>query len=499
MLSGRMHWLMVGLALLVSANGFTTKSMGQMPPGGLPGGMRSPDAPMSMSFPGPAPGEVVYAGAQGAASCDNGGCGCGGMCGDPCGGACGGSCGCGCGTGPLRQLLSRGGGCGMCGGAGCGACGGMGGGCGAGTACLFSGGPFSSGRHGVLGFLAPYAEGGCATPRWFDAYIGTIALQRTSNIGGFQSAVQDMVTGQFARQSVISRDSVSGNELRTTDLDLDSLAFGLETILALQTGPGSNIEARYFGLNNWETSNQLSTVATGNPTINSAFSNFATSPPGGFDDTDNSFIHTLSYESEMHNGEVNYRRSYVPAASWLQGSWIAGIRYFDLDERMGLATIGSNNNTFTFNQLRFSNFDVRTRNQLTGFQLGSELWANVVPGVKVGASMKGGIFGNHHEVEHTLVANSVPGAREFLQGGQTSYLTEFSATMLYRLNYSWTLRGSYNLLYVDNVALAPENFNVRDYSNGIGGGAFTAARVPTIDVDGEVFYQGFSVGGEYTF
>lgn len=496
MLSGRMHWLMVGLALLVGASGFTTKSMGQMPTGGLPGGMRSPDAPMSMSFPGPAPGEVVYAGARGSAPCD-GACGgsCGGGCGsgyvDSCGGACGGACGSCSGGGPLRQLMSRGGGCPACGGHGCGACGGIGGG---GNGCLFSGR-----LAGLLGPLAPYSEGGRATTRWFDAYVGSMVLSRNNNFGGFQTAQQDPMTGVFARDTLISTNTANGATLRTSDLDLEQLEAGLETIFALQTGPGTSIEARYFGLNSWDSTRSLQSDRTVAPTLFSAFSLFGTSPPGGFDDTDRSYTHTLTYESEIHNGEVNYRRGFVPRSDWIQGSWLAGIRYFDLDERMGFATVGTNNNTSAFDQLRFSNFDVRTRNQLTGVQFGGDMWVNVQPGVKIGVEGKGGIFGNHHEVEHTTVANSIARSGEFLQGGETAYLTEFSATLLYRLSYSWTLRGSYNMLYVDNVALAPENFNVRDYSNVIGGGNFTAARAANIDVDGEVFYQGFSVGGEFTF
>jgi hypothetical protein len=110
MLSGRMHWLTMGLALLVSAQGIESRQshgqapskpgsqgarrqaeatlasyshapggmgmpggmpmggmpggmpMGGMPmggmPGGMPGGMMGPSGPMSMSFPGPAPMDI---------------------------------------------------------------------------------------------------------------------------------------------------------------------------------------------------------------------------------------------------------------------------------------------------------------------------------------------------------------------------------------------------------------------------------------------------------
>ncbi len=154
MLSGRMHWLTVGLALLVSAQGFATKrlhgqspNMGQagqmpygMPPGmqppGMPGGVRpaggmmSPDRPMSMVFEGPPPMEVAYASANSA--CDSGACdssggysggGYSGGC-DACGGAACGGMGCGGSMfgGDDSGLLGRldGAGCAACGGTACG-------------------------------------------------------------------------------------------------------------------------------------------------------------------------------------------------------------------------------------------------------------------------------------------------------------------------------------------------------------------------------------------
>lgn len=517
MLSGRMHWLTVGLALLVSAQGFATKRLhGQAyPPGiasqmpyGMPpgmaggvapaGGMMAPDGPMSMAFQGPPPMDVVYAGAT--AACDEGvgcsscggamcggmGCGPGGLLGRmgsgcmSCGGAmCGGR-----GCGPMAGM---GDGCGLCGGAGCNACGPNG--------CLFSGRGLA-----LLGALAPYSEGGCSAPRWFDFYAGTIGLTRTSNFGGFSTSNRNLVTGEFPRTYDVSSDGVAGpTVLRTSDLDLDKMRYGLELMAALQFGPGANIEVRYFGLNNWNVSETAQTFV--NPTLYSVYSLFGTAPPGGFDDTDRSFIHTLSYNSELHNGEVNYRRRFANPYGLGQFSWLAGIRYFDLDERLNFAATGSLNNTFTFDQLRFFDHSTITRNQLTGFQVGGDYWLDVVPGFQLGVESKGGIFGNHAEVESQIFANSIPGAREHLQEGRTAYLGELIASAVYRLSYSLSVRASYNLLYVDNVALAPENYNTRDLSNALGSGigAFTANRFPFIDVDGEVLYQGWSIGGEYTW
>lgn len=507
MLSGKLHWLTVGLALLVSAGrvhsqtGVPSKPAGKslerktpvrsasymqgatpgyemLDPstmGTRPGG----DMPMHLAMQGPPPMEAGMA--QGG-NCDSG-AGYGSMGGGMMGGGMMG------GGGMPGGMDGMGGGsasCSSCGGYGCFYCG-------AGNSCLGDGRLMS-----LLGCLAPYGEGSRGAQRWFDLSVGTIALSRTSGVGSFQTSQQDPVTGEFASTTLVTTIGQSGTPaLFSTDVSAEKMRYGLEAIASLQTGPGANIEARYFGLNKWNDSKSVRLVQS--PDLFSVFSLYGTDPVNGFDDTDRSFIQTVSLSSELHSGEVNYRRRFATPATWVQGGWLAGIRYLDIDEQFGFAATGSNNNAFLFNQLRFFNFDTNTRNQLTGFQVGGDMWLNVVPGWMVGVEGKGGIYGNHAEVESNVVANSIPSGREFLQDGRTAYVTEFTASTVYRLSYAWSFRASYNLLYVDNVALAQENFNTRDISNAIGGGAFTANRFPFINTDGEALYQGFTLAGEWAY
>jgi hypothetical protein len=494
MLSGKLHWLTVGLALLVSAGrvhgqlGVPGKPAGQslnsktpvrpasymqgtapgyemLDPSSMgtsPGG----DMPMHMAMQGPPPMDAMQQGGY----CDSGtSC-------DSMGGILGGG-------GMFGDMHN---GCSACGGQGCFFCG-------AGNGCIGRGGCL-----GLLGVLAPYSEGGRGGQRWFDLSVGTIALSRTSGVGSFQTGSQDIVTGAFAQTTLISTLGQAGTPvLYSTDVDANKMRYGLEAIANMQTGPGASVEVRYFGLNKWSDTRTVRNLAA--PDLFSVFSLYGTDPIGGFDDTDRSFIHSVSLTSELHSGEVNYRRQFVPPAAWMQGGWLAGIRYLDLDERFGFAATGSRNNAFQFNQLRFFNYDTQTRNQLTGFQVGSNLWLNLCPGLMAGVEGKGGIYGNHAETDTLIVSNSIPSGTEALSDGKTAYVAELTASTVYRLTYSWSFRASYNLLYVDNVALAQENFNTRDLSNAIGSGAFTAARVPFINTDGEATYQGFTLAGEWMF
>ncbi len=216
----------------------------------------------------------------------------------------------------------------------------------------------------------------------------------------------------------------------------------------------------------------------------------------GFDDTDRSILQSLSYDSAIHNAELNFRRRWVAPSRWVQGSWLAGVRYFDLDEEMSYQTVGLVNNGINLTP-RFFNLDTQARNQLTGFQVGSDGWITVVPGFMLGAEGKFGVYGNHAEVDSTILANSVAQAREARSDGETAYLSELILSAVYRVSYSWSFRASYNNLRVDNVALAPRNFNTAGLGSNGAGVVFGGNRPTFIDVDGIAKYSGFTLGAEY--
>ncbi len=501
--SGWKHWLFTGLALLSGASyvhgqtgspNFAGAAYGGAP--GMPGGMNGlgNHGPMSIAMPGPPPMEVAYAsgpGPMGSAvqpagafgggcACCDGACDTGAYC-DSMGGLGLGDCGPGMGDGacavcgtypcllgsaPIRNIF-RGGGLGSrrMNSDGCYACG-------------WGNNAVLPGRLcGLLGRLAPYAEGG-QSQRWFDFHVGTLALTRTDDI----------------LSSVVTTQGVAGNPvLRTGDVAIDDLRFGLTATAALQVGPGGNLELTYFGLNKWHsTATALSNAAD----LYSVVSNFGTNPLGGYDDTDQSINQSLTYDSAIHNGELNFRRRWVAPARWIQGSWLAGVRYFDLDEELLYQTVGLNNNGPQIGQPRFSNLNTATRNQLTGFQLGSDTWLSVVPGFMLGIEGKYGVYGNHATAETNLISNSIPNGRESISEGETAYLGELMLGAVYRVTYSWTFRASYNNLRVDNVALAPRNFNPRGIGSA-GGNNFFDTRNPFLDVNGTAKFSGFSLGAEY--
>lgn len=335
----------------------------------------------------------------------------------------------------------------------------------------------------VPGMLVPYGEGGIATQRWFDASIEGIGLTRTTGGSNFNVSSLGPGTGDF----VLGTDMVAP----------DSMRGGLAVQFNVQVGPGSNLEVSYFGLDEWEDS---ATVTSPTANLYSFISNFGTFPAGGFDDSDRSLVHSLSYQSTLHNGELNIRRRWSEPNGFFQGSFLTGVRYLDLDEASVFSAEGLNNNGAANNGPRFFNYDLQTSNSLVGWQFGGDLWYNFLPGIKVGIELKTGIYNNRAQqgtqiFANSLPANGIPTIQEHVLTNNAAYVTQLSPQLVYRLKYSCAFRTSLQILWIDNVALASNNFNAAPPSLFVPG----STRTPFIDAKSDIVYTGLTAGVEYTW
>ena len=368
------------------------------------------------------------------------------------------------------------GGSGGSGGYGCEACGGYG--------C-------DSCQNGVVGGLLtnwlagllPFPEGGRCAPRWYDIQLDALYLTRE----------------EVSRTVDFASTGVNGPIALSTDsLDFDH-QLGMRLTGSLQFFAGSNIELTYFGLFNWATGDYIADP-TGN--LFSVYSNFGLNPggpPAGFDETDRSTLQQITYSSTIDNFEINFRKRWQGPNCRVQGSWLAGVRYVYLLEDFGYNTIGGDNPA-TPNPNDFlggSNTLVTTRNSLTGFQLGGDLWSAIIPGVLIGGEAKAGVYGNYgNQSTNILASTTTPPATTFLESADINdiaFVAEASLQYIYRISPQWTLGGSYNVFYLDGVALAPENFNTSAPPNLQG----ASARTVTYNDNGNVLYHGFGTRLEY--
>lgn len=465
---------------------------GQAIPAGSPYG----ETPMYQAGPS-YPAGPAYPATQ--VGYDDGGAGYAG--GEACDGSCGGRCHGGCPLGLGRGgLLGRLTGCSDCGGCGMtvmGPCRGCDGGrlSGLRRLCLFCQGSgcgvcqsFGRGHLvGALAALAPYTEGGIAAQRWYDISAEALFLSLDTD---------------HDSRPITSLGQAGPIVLSTGDVMNDDLEAGMRLSAAFIFGAGGNVEVTYMGLNEFGDS---ASVTDPGANLFSFISEFGTAPFGGFVDTDQSLFQGLDLESRFHSGEVNYRRRWVGPYSRFQGSWLAGIRYIDFDEDLLYRTEALNNDTVAADDMRFFNANFKTRNAMTGFQIGGDLWWNVYPGINLGMGLKGAALGNRSKLESSLTSNSIgPGGVAFPldftssdSDSRTAWLTEFNATAIYRFAYSWSFRTSYYAINVENVALGLSALDSPDLALAIGQDPFTTPAAIPVNNRDSLTVQGVSFGLEY--
>jgi hypothetical protein len=201
-------------------------------------------------------------------------------------------------------------------------------------------------------------------------------------------------------------------------------------------------EFSYFGIFNW----QASATAIGNNNL---------AIPGNLGLASLDFFAadqmTLDYKSRLNNVEANFVRS-------LSGdvALIAGFRYLTLNEDFNIRSTDLDSGT--------SNYRIHSTNNLFGGQLGARL-KQYYSRFGWDATVKAGVFGNAASQAQT-VTDFPPlfflRDQRTASGGQVAFVGDINISGFYQLNDLWALRGGYNLLWVQGVALAPNQLDFTD-------------------------------------
>jgi hypothetical protein len=219
------------------------------------------------------------------------------------------------------------------------------------------------------------------------------------------------------------------------------------------------VDFRYFSIDSWtaDQTNALVPVSILNNAAPVLFNNFTTA---------GSVYGTNLYSTELnlrHNGE------------WL--TTFAGYRYVELNEDLN-ASLGP------VPTLYRESVD----NRMHGFQIGAEadLWNNGGR-FRLESWTKAGIY--YDFIRHGSQIELPPGNPVFSPVNQrdnsTAFLGEIGLVGVYQLTDSIALRGGYQLLWIDGVALSSEQVQASNFATGTG-----------TDVRGDVFFHGFLAGAE---
>jgi len=332
----------------------------------------------------------------------------------------------------------------------------------------------------VLGLIAPYPDGGCAAPRWYDFAVDYMMLKR-DNTGRSQPFTSLGPQGPIV--------------LETNDLNFGQFRPGFRFSAAVQLMAANSLEFTYFGQFNFTSQ---AAVTNANGQLFSVFSGFGATQFFGSTEFDNANFQQISYVSQFDSFEINWRRRWMSPNCRYQGSWTLGVRHFILDEQFAYASANVANGfqpPFPIGAFIPARGLVQTftTNDLTGFQIGTDAWICVLPGFRVGGEFQAGVYGNHMNINTVSSSNLTLGTvdRERLQSNDVSFIGQANLLATYRFNYQWSGRIGYQFLYVDGVALASENFNPVPLNQQ------GPPRAPVVNDNGNVFYHGWSVGLEY--
>jgi hypothetical protein len=187
--------------------------------------------------------------------------------------------------------------------------------------------------------------------------------------------------------------------------------------------------------------------------------------------------YALQYQSDLHSAEINY------VHSWDRLSLLGGFRFVRLSEnfewRSGRSGISS--------EVAGGSLGTHTNNDLYGGQIGAR-WRQNYQRLFCDIKGRAGLFGNEANQRTTLLAIGYLDPREF--AGSTTY--DSAVAFVGDLNFSagirvtsvWAIRAGYNLIWIDRVALAPDQFQGFEFAS------------QQVAIDGSVFLHGVNVGLE---
>jgi len=163
---------------------------------------------------------------------------------------------------------------------------------------------------------------------------------------------------------------------------------------------------------------------------------------------------TVKYNSMINSGEANvfrtsnYWRDHTE--SWLTVDWLAGFRYVGVEEQASI-------NMVCCNGTRTVPYSVRTRNNMFGGQIGSrarwtwDRWA-------LEGWAKAGVLGNaQKQIQDPLIDDTGFQQRGALSatGTDLGFIGDINLSAIYRLTDVWGIRVGYNTVWIDGLALAP--------------------------------------------
>ncbi len=225
------------------------------------------------------------------------------------------------------------------------------------------------------------------------------------------------------------------------------------------------VEGVYFGVSQGD---NTMAVRDSTPNAHGGIGNLF-SPFGGFGSTPilgldfNNFAQ-IQYTSSLFGAELNIRRK-VPMSppDKLTTSILFGVRYtglpedFDYNTNSDITKAGTVMANGSLNSIH-----VATSNDMVGPQIGALFEFYVDNRWWVNVDMKAAVMDNHSHQSTTYTnvdAGTTTVSTGTAQGDHTAFAEEIAVTAVYRWTLHFTTQIGYRALWMQNLALAPDNLN----------------------------------------
>lgn len=273
--------------------------------------------------------------------------------------------------------------------------------------------------------------------------------------------------------------------LGTHDLEA-GLQAGPQVTLGHRLGKVYQFEVSWFDLTSWSDRAAVRDLSDndlgGQGNLFSPFGNFGIAPIVGLDYND---LAVIEYRSELNNLEFNLRQQLPLPPGPLGVTVLVGGRWMNILERFGYYT-----ESHTPVGTAYSNdVHVQTGNNLLGIQIGALLELQVEYRSQITLDLKGGIFNDAADQATAYTFVGPQGAQTFT-GSRTDNVTawvgEITLDFTYQITPRLTCRAGYQMLWVEGIAQASDNFEA-NYGLLVAG--------PTdLRHDGHAVYHGPHIG-----
>jgi hypothetical protein len=183
------------------------------------------------------------------------------------------------------------------------------------------------------------------------------------------------------------------------------------------------------------------------------------------------------YGSAIHLAEINLRKQ------WDDGlTVLVGFRTGELDELYSAGVLNANGGFG-------GSSNINTFNHLYGFQTGAIYeFYNMGGALRISALCKAGIYGNS-AIQSSRVITGVDDDTLAAHRNQLAFMGEAGAVATYQVTSHLSFRASCQAMWIEGVALAPEQIGANDFTT----------LTPGIDTHGGIFYYGGGLGAELKF